>query len=338
MNGAGRLGVYVAGLVVAFAGAFGVAAVVVPDSVVSDWEGEAPAHAGREQDGTDEKPAAAHGEADANERPAEAHDAAAAVTLPGVSLSAYGYVLSPVSAPTSVGEAGELSFRIADAQGAPLTAYENSHQKDLHLIVVRTDGSEYRHVHPTLDDHTGVWSLPWEWTAAGSYRVYADFVPAVADAPDKVTLTRTIDVAGELIPAPVTALNTAAEVDGFQVTLDGSVSAGSASKLTLSVSREGEPVTELEPYLGAFGHLVALRGGDLAYLHVHAEGNEPEPGDTAGPEITFFAEAPTVGRYLLYLDFKVDGQVHTAEFAVNATNHNGEEPTESHGETSSNGH
>jgi hypothetical protein len=322
MNGAARLGVYAAGLVVAFAAAFGVAAVVVPDSVVTDWKGEAPAH----------------GRADPDEKPAEAHDAAATVTLPGVSLSAYGYVLSPVSAPASVGEAGELSFQIADAQGAPLTAYENSHEKDLHLIVVRTDGSEYRHVHPTLDDHTGVWSLPWKWAAAGSYRVYADFVPAVEDGPAKVTLTRSIDVAGEVVPASVSDPKTFAEVDGFQVALDGSLAAGSASELTLSVSRDGEPVTVLEPYLGAFGHLVALRGGDLAYLHVHAEGDEPEPGATAGPEITFFAEAPTTGRYLLYLDFKVDGQVHTAEFAVDAINHDGAEPTESHAETTSNGH
>ena len=74
-----------------------------------------------------------------------------------------------------------------------------------------------------------------------------------------------------------------------------------------SVTRDGEPVTVLEPYLGAFGHLVALRDGDLAYLHVHAEGADPEAGQTTGPDIAFAAEAPTAGRYLLYLDFQVDG-------------------------------
>lgn len=334
MNGAGRLGVYGAGLVFAFAGAFGVAAVVVPDSAVAAWEGSG--HGAREQDGMDEKPAAAHGDP-AGESAASDHTAAA-VTLPGVSLSSYGYVLSPVSAPTSVGQAGELSFQIADEQGEPLKAYTNSHEKDLHLIVVRSDGSGYRHVHPILDDHTGFWSLPWEWAEAGSYRVYADFAPAVEDGPAKVTLTRTIDVAGEVAPASATEVNSTVAVDGFQVTVDGTLSAGSASELTLSVSRDGEPVTVLEPYLGAFGHLVALRDGDLAYLHVHAEGDEPEAGDAAGPEITFFAEAPTAGRYLLYLDFKVDGLVHTAQFAVDATYQNGDEPTQPHGESGSDGH
>jgi hypothetical protein len=77
-------------------------------------------------------------------------------------------------------------------------------------------------------------------------------------------------------------------------------------------------VTTLEPYLGAYGHLVALRAGDLAYLHVHPEGEEPAAGQLSGPSVTFSAEAPTAGRYLLYLDFQVDGKVHTATFTVEA--------------------
>ena len=56
----------------------------------------------------------------------------------------------------------------------------------------------------------------------------------------------------------------------------------------------------------------------LAYLHVHAEGDEPRDGDTAGPDVRFAAQAPTAGRYLLYLDFQVDGVVHTAEFVLDA--------------------
>ena len=69
-------------------------------------------------------------------------------------------------------------------------------------------------------------------------------------------------------------------------------------------------------YLGAYGHLVALRAGDLAYLHVHPEG---APGDGAtepGPEVVFFAEVPSPDRYHLYLDFKHDGVVRTAAFTV----------------------
>src|SRR5699024_11976515 len=81
----------------------------------------------------------------------------------------------------------------------------------------------------------------------------------------------------------------------------------------------GAPVSELEPYLGAFGHLVALRDGDLAYLHVHPHGEVPAAGETSGPDIVFEATAPTSGRDLLYLDFQVAGQVHTAPLVLAAS-------------------
>jgi len=319
MNSAGRLGLFAAGLVVAFVSAYGLAAVVVPDAVAVGWVGDASGdHAAAEHDGADE--------------------GSVASGLPGVSLSAHGYALSPVTSPTSVGEAGELTFQILDAQSAPLTAYVNTHERDLHLIVVRTDGSEYRHVHPTLDAYTGTWSTPWEWLEAGSYRVYADFVPAVENRPDKVTLTRMVNVAGVTSATSATEVNTTDEVDGFSVKVDGVLTAGSTAELTLSVYRDGKPVTTLEPYLGAFGHLVALRDGDLAYLHVHAEGGEPSVGDTAGPDITFVAEVPTAGRYLLYLDFQIDGQIRTAKFVLEATHHGAGEPADSHTESGADGH
>ena len=320
MNAGTRLAIYGVGVVVAFGGAFGLASAIVPPSVVSDWkEGtEMNSHSGHES-------AATAGEETAN---------AAADSLKGLSLGLEGYVLSPVEAPGVVGAAGELRFRILDAAGAPVTEYTTAHDKDLHLIVVRSDGSQFRHVHPTRDEATGTWSLPWEWADAGTYRVFADFTPAGADAPS-LTLTRTVQVAGEFTPVAPQPTQTA-QVDGFTVTLDGDLTAGSAKDLTLTVTQDGKPVTALEPYLGAFGHLVALRDGDLAYLHVHAKGEEPEAGEKSGPEIEFAAEAPTAGRYFLYLDFQVDGQVHTAEFVVDAAP--GDDAAESDGDSHEDGH
>lgn len=92
--------------------------------------------------------------------------------------------------------------------------------------------------------------------------------------------------------------------------LGGGLGAGSASELTLSVTRNGKPVTDLQPYLGSYGHLVALRSGDLAYLHVHPDKGGP------GPEVSFTATAPSTGMYRLFLDFKqrrrADGGIHGA--------------------------
>ncbi len=293
MNATGRIGVYAAGLVVVFAASAAVASAVAPDSA-----------------GTPGTPSR------------QGHDAGhtsprAAPSVRGLSVAQDGYLLGEVAAPSGVGEEGELAFRITDQHGGALTDYAVSHGKELHLIVVRSDGTHFRHVHPERDAD-GVWSLPWTWDAAGSYRVYADFVPGDTGEASAVTLTRTVEVSGDYAPAETTP-STTASVDGYDVTLHGELRAGAAVELTAEVTRDGEPVTTLEPYLGAFGHLVALREGDLAYLHVHPEGDEPDAGDRSGPSVTFVTEAPTEGRYLLYLDFQVDGQVRTAPFTVDTT-------------------
>ena len=309
MKAGGRLALYGAGLVVAFGGAFGLAGAVIPDSFAAAWA---------EGSGVN-----AHGEGhgDAAQETAEP-------ALTGVSASADGFVLSPVQAPTAAGEDGDLSFQILDESGEPVTEYTTAHEKDLHLIAVRTDGAGFQHVHPELDTSTGTWSVPWTWDEAGTYRVYADFTPAGEEA-EGITLTRAIEVAGDFTPVETEAQPTD-EVDGYTVSLNGDLTAGTSSELTISVERDGQPVTTLEPYLGAFGHLVALREGDLAYLHVHAEGDQPQAGDTAGPDIGFAAEAPTADRYLLYLDFQVDGQVHTAEFVIDAEHGDGTKTDDSH--------
>jgi hypothetical protein len=119
-------------------------------------------------------------------------------------------------------------------------------------------------------------------------------------------------VTGPTDLAPTAPLARTATVDGYTVTLDGDLVAGAHSMLALSISRDGEPVTDLDRYLGAYGHLVALREGDLAYLHVHPEEGEP------GPTVEFGSEVPSPGRYHLYLDFQHDGVVHTAAFTLEA--------------------
>ena len=297
MNTATRLALYGAALVAVFGAAFVVAAAVVPDGVARDW--------------TTSAEHAAHTTTNPTTAPAEA-----AAPVRGVSIAADGYALTAVVAPTRVGESGELAFTMTGPDTRPVTGFEISHDKALHAIIVASDGSNYRHVHPTMDAG-GRWSLPWQWPAAGSYRVFADFVPAATGA--NITLTSTVTVAGEVAPPAPRPLSTLDEVAGYQVTLTGDLTTAGASTLTARVSRDGQPVTTLEPYLGAYGHLVALREGDLAYLHVHPEGAAPAgPDQLSGPDVQFATAAPTPGRYLLYFDFQVGGQVHTADFVLNA--------------------
>lgn len=239
---------------------------------------------------------------------------ASAAALPGLSLSAPGIQLSPLHAPTEVGTDGTLSFQLLDERGGPIIAVDTVHERALHLIIVRSDGQHFAHVHPVLDSDTGTWSLPWRWEAAGSYRVFVDVAPT-GIAP--TTLTRTVHVAGDFTPADVTPHHTV-ETAGLTFALTGQMQSGQPSALTITVTRDGAPVTELEPYLGAFGHLIALREGDFAFLHVHAEGDDARAGTTSGPELVFVAHAPTPGLYLLYLDVQLDGVVYTAPFVLTA--------------------
>lgn len=249
---------------------------------------------------------------------AHAHGAGAHGTaLPGgLQVSDRGYTLVPAADPLSVGVPTELRFQIVGPDGSPWTQYDLSHGKELHLIVARRDLSGFQHVHPVLGAD-GTWSVPLTFTNAGDHRIFADFAPT-GDPAGGLTLGADVAVAGDYRPVPLPAPSRTAQVDGYTVTLDGDLATGDGGMLTLSVAKDGSPVTDLEAYLEAYGHLVALRQGDLGYLHVHPQG---EPGDGVtpkGPGIVFHAAAPSAGAYRLYLDFQHEGVVRTAEFTATA--------------------
>jgi hypothetical protein len=302
MNTPLRLATFGLGLAAAFPAAAGIGAALGP---VHSGTAGAPTPAGHVDH--DE---AVHDEA--------GHDAASGAApaeagLPGgLMVSEGGYTLvldrDVVPGPGTV----PVSFRVLGPEGHAVTDSAESHEEDLHLVAVRRDLSGFQHVHPTLDAD-GVWTTPLDLTP-GSWRLFADFVPA-GDGGNRI-LGADLAVAGEHVPAALPAPSVTAEVDGYTVALAGELAPGRESELTLGVSREGRPVTDLQPYLGAYGHLVVLRAGDLAYLHVHPVGE-----DGAGPDIRFATTPPSAGTYRMFLDFKHDGVVHTAAFTVAAGAH-----------------
>ena len=238
-----------------------------------------------------------------------------ATTPGGLDTSQAGYTLAPMDTTLEASGAAEYRFTIDGPDGRPVTDYVEEHDKELHLIVVRRDLSGYQHLHPARDAQ-GVWSTTADLSVPGTYRVLADFTPATGDG---LTLGTDLHVSGEQRATPLPAPSRTAEVDGYTVTLTGDLVPGSSSALTPSVAKDGRPVTNLEPYLGAYGHLVALRSGDVAYLHVHPEGAPGDGTTTAGPTSESAASVPPAGPYRLYLDFLHDGVVRTAEFTATAS-------------------
>ncbi|WP_017238423.1 hypothetical protein [Streptomyces sp. SS] len=234
--------------------------------------------------------------------------AAPAADLPGgLQVSQDGYTLA-LDTPTPPAGRSVLKFSIKDATGRNVTAFTAEHGKELHFIVASRDLNTFRHLHP-VKAADGTWSVDADLPAAGGYKAFADFKPATPDAKG-ITLGADLAVPGVHAPKPLPAVAPTATVDGYQVRLGGTLDPGRAGELRLTVTKAGKPVTDLQPYLGAYGHLVALRDGDLAYLHVHP--NEGGPG----PDVSFTATAPSPGTYRLFLDFQHQGTVRTAAFTV----------------------
>jgi len=245
------------------------------------------------------------------------------VTVKGLRDSEDGYRLDVLTTQLGAQVPQEFRFLVAGPDGTPVASYRDRHERPLHLILVSRDLTVFRHVHPTLRGD-GVWAIELEPLASGPYRVYADFAPVGGP---ELTLGRDVMVEGEHRPAPLPAAGSTAVVDGYQLDLTGAPRAGGEGQVTLTVRRDGRPVGDLEPYLGALGHLVAIRGSDLAYLHVHPLDGRAGPG-----EVPFVVEAPSTGIYRLFFDFSHAGTVRTAAFTVEVSSaRNGPPTTAVHG-------
>jgi hypothetical protein len=227
----------------------------------------------------------------------------------GLRRTAAGLTLEPASKRLTAGRTTTWRFTIRDAAGKPVTRFERDQTKLLHLIVARRDLTGYQHLHPVLD-RAGEFSVPITIGRPGTYRAIADFVTEGKRYVLGVDLKAPGSAPDRALPAPATRQ----VVDGYSVRMTpGDVAAGRDSTVRFRVTRNGRPVERLQRYLGAFGHLVALRTPDLAYAHVH-----PTSADPTGGAIRFSVDLPERASYRLFFQFKVRDVVRTAAFTVRA--------------------
>lgn len=280
---------YLAALAVVFAVSWGVGAAVGPSRTLAGEDTHSAEQADRAQ-------------------PA---DSAGSRTA-GLAATQAGYTIVPATTVIHPGGTSEYAFSIVGPDGQPVTAYDSRHGYQMDLMVVRRDAAGFRHLQPTLGSD-GVWRTPLQLPAAGVYRIYADFTPA--GGPNLV-LGTDVFAPGDFMPFGF-APSRIAQTGSYQIRLDGDLVPGAPSQVFVTVTKNGVPVADLEPHLSAFGHLVALRQSDLAYVHAHPDsGPPPGPSDRAGPGMAFTVQVPSAGSYRLFLDFRHGGTVHTAEFTV----------------------
>lgn len=225
----------------------------------------------------------------------------------GLKTTAAGLTLAPATTRIPKGSTKTWSFKVLDANGRPVTKFQRDQTKLVHLIVTKRDFSAYQHIHPVLAPD-GTFSIPLTLTSPGSYRAIADFTTAGK----RHVLGTDLKVPGTTTTKALPATAPTATVDGYTVRLTHPpLKAGKESELSYTITRNAKPVTDLQPYLGAYGHLVALRKPDLAYSHVH-----PTSSDRAKGTIRFATELPTQAPYRLFLQFQTNGKVHTAAFTL----------------------
>jgi hypothetical protein len=228
--------------------------------------------------------------------PSADHGSAMAIEGPaGLSVASQGFRLVPATTTLRSGAGQQLAFRILREDGSPLRDYEIEHERRLHLIVVGRGLTGFQHLHPRLAAD-GVWRVTTAPLVPGAYRAIADF----ATGGEKVALGVDLTVPGtptrQALP----------HGEPYDVGLAAPrLHAGEETTLRFTVTRGGV-ATPLGDYLGAKGHLVILRAGDLGYLHTH-------PHDEA---LDFETTFPSAGTYRAFLQFRAAGQVRTASFEL----------------------
>ncbi len=218
-------------------------------------------------------------------------------------------------APILPGVETTLTFTIADPDGKPVRRLEVVHEKLLHLLITSADLAWFAHEHPSRR-RDGTFTLRMTFPAAGRYTLFHDFTP-----PRVGMQVVPVDVTVEGPPLAPTPLVVDADrpktVDGYTAALTPSAPlvAGKNLSLAVSLSREGTPVTDLEPFLGAMGHLIIVSADRTRFVHSHpVERSGARP--TRGPEISFQCHFPAPGTYKAWAQFQRRGQVLTVPFTM----------------------
>jgi len=204
--------------------------------------------------------------------------------------------------------------------------FEVVHEKRYHLFVVSRDMEVFEHIHPE-QQADGRWAIDVTLPKPGYYQFLSDFLPS-GGSPQFIGRTLvTNGFTGDLESQaahlqPDTILTkTVGSLTAFVQFEPSILVAGQYGHLsfTLTDAVTHQPVTDLQPYLGAFGHMLILSEDMRDYVHSHPF-ESPENDITkgfGGPNVTFEGYMPRAGRYRAWSQFLRKGEVVTVPFTLN---------------------
>ena len=222
------------------------------------------------------------------------------------------------------GEAAELRLVVHDRANAnaAVTEFATVHEMLLHLVMVRRDLSQFAHVHPVAGPD-GSFQLAYTFAAGGDYRLFADVAPKGAGGQ---ILAAKLSVSGsetggfDIRKAWSEKPPPSGAVGDCRMALD-SPRDGFPARKTVPVvfdirdARTGEAVADLEPYLGAAGHLLLVHEDASTFVHAHPDENSR---DAAPGRLRFLARFPKAGLYRGWVQVQRGGKVLTADFLLQA--------------------
>lgn len=194
-----------------------------------------------------------------------------------------------------------LRFQLIDPRtGKRVENFAEIHEKLMHLFLISEDRRYFAHEHP-IAEPGGFFRFHTQLPLPGFYRVLTDSFP-VEGTPQ--LLTAPLFVRGEPLPF------TPPGMPNLTVKLRTEPAQPIAGLKTM-LFFELTPMEGVEPWLGAWGHLLSASADLLDLVHVHPAW---EPYKNS---VQFNVIFPRPGTQTVWAQFQRNGAVNTSRFEVN---------------------
>jgi len=224
------------------------------------------------------------------------------------------------AAPLEAGKTAQVTLNLsAVTDDKPLTFEDlkEAHTKKLHLLIVDPTLTDYHHIHPVAGKNPGEYVFDFTPLKNDSYRVWADVIPTATGKQEYVQTDMGAPDKEKASIDKTTSMTSTVDGYTFTLALDGEPKAGSPVMGNVTVTKDGQLFTGLEPVMGAFAHVVGFTEDYNSVLHVHPMGKEPTSDtERGGPKLEFHIEPEKAGFVKLFAQVRIDGKDIFAPFGI----------------------